>query len=448
MAANGDPNYSKQIDDLTEQKKEFEDTHYAAPPTRHYVTTKDEDEFHRAVELNKQQTVFKRQQEQRDIRSNLREEQKREAHEKFMANNQAQRDSRNAQRDAYRKQQAEEAAIKKQEAEDRKQARHIEFDRTREQVHKDQVAAAREERRAAKAQSDIDKNVAAAQRRQQREDAQREATANTRVNKIEAMNRNAKKAWEKASPSERIKIRKEIEEANANARAKGLVPKAEYKNHKSFGGVAMDVARAGTGAALDTASDFMHSHDIYNPKKPIVRAALHSVKKATTSEVHEAGKRLGTHQKAISITGLGTKHQVKAYARGQRIAPQPMGTHEQNYMQNILGDMATPPEPAHPTIVATRPGREIGKGNPNAGVVLAGQTERRYITDGHGRSGTRATLEWRREHRQYTSPERAAKARVNRNWAEDVTGMAHPPVRHRKNGARSSSALDNFVKRL
>ena len=448
MAVEGDPNYSKQVDDLSEQKKEFEDTHYAAPPTRHHVTTRDEDEFHRAVELNKQQNIFKRQQEQRDVRSNLREEQKNEAREKFMENNQAQRDSRNAQRDAYHRRRAEEAATRRQEAEDRKQVRHVEFDLTRERVHKDQIAAEKEEHRAARAQSDINNNVAAAQRRQRREDAQREATANERVKKIEAMNKSAKKAWENASPSERVKIRKEIETVNANARAKGLVPKEEYKNHKSFGGVVVDAAKAGAGKALDKTSDFMHGHDIYNPKKPIVRAALHSVKKATTTEIHEAGKRLGTHQKATSITGLGTKHQVKAYARGQRIAPQPMGTHEQNYMQNILGDMANPPEPVHPTMVATRAGREIGKGNPNAGVVLAGQTERRYITDGHGRSGTRATLEWRREHRQYTSPERAAKASVNQNWANDVTGMAHPPVRHRKNGVGSSSALDNFVKRL
>ena len=356
----------------------------------------------REVELSKQQTVFKKQQEQRDLRSNLREEQKREAHEKFMANNQAQRDSRNAQRDAYLKQRAEEAAIKKQEAEDRKQARHIEFDRTREQVHKDQIAAEREQRRAAKAQSDIDKNVAAAQRRQQREDKMREDTANKRVKKIEAMNKSAKKAWENASPSERVRIRKEIEEANANARKKGLVPN-NYKEHGTFGETARGVAKAGVLTALDKTSDFIASHDVYNPKKPIAREALHSIKKATTSEIHEAGKRLGTHQKAVGITGLGTKHQVKAYARGQRIAPQPMGTHEQNYMRNILGNMASPPEQTHPTVVATRPGKEIGKGNPNAGVVLAGQTERRYITDGHGRSGARATLEWRREHRQYRS---------------------------------------------
>lgn len=433
MAAHGDPNYTKQIHDLEDQQKDFEATHHAAPPTRHRVTTKDEDEFHRAIELNKEQNTLKRQQEQRDIRSRKHAEQQ-----------EAEAEMRR-QEAAVRKQ---EIAVRKQEAENRKQSRHVEFDRNREQVHKDRVAAEKEQRRVATAQAEIDKNVAAAQRKQVQQDTLREETAAKRVREIEAKNRLAKKAWETASPSERVKIRKAIDEANANARAKGLIPKAEYKSHKMFGGAALGVAKAGTGAALDTASDFMSRHDIYNPKKPIVRSALHSVKKATTSEINDAGKRLGTHQKAVGITGLGTKHQIKAYARGQRIAPQPMGTHEQTYMQNILGNIAAPPEPSHPTIVATRAGREIGKGNPNAGVVLAGTTERRYVTDGHGRSGTRATLEWRREHRNYTSPERAAKASVNQNWATDVTGMTRPPVRHRKNGVRSSSALDNFVKRL
>lgn len=90
--------------------------------------------------------------------------------------------------------------------------------------------------------------------------------------------------------------------------------------------------------------------------------------------------------------------------------------------------------------------KNLGK-NPFTTVIGVGDTRQiAYQTDGHGRSGKRATLEWRREHRQYTSPERAAKAGINQDWVANVTGTNPAPVRHRKGSGES--ALDRFTKML
>ena len=75
----------------------------------------------------------------------------------------------------------------------------------------------------------------------------------------------------------------------------------------------------------------------------------------------------------------------------------------------------------------------------------------KYVTDGHGRSGQRATLEWRRENRQYQSEERKAKSETNRNWISDLLGQEPEPVRQRKvhtKGGKRISQLDRFVDSL
>jgi hypothetical protein len=95
--------------------------------------------------------------------------------------------------------------------------------------------------------------------------------------------------------------------------------------------------------------------------------------------------------------------------------------------------------------------KELGR-NPFKQVIGASGTSRiAYETDGHGRSGRRATLEWRRENRQYTSEARANAAAINRNWVSEVAGVAPEPVRqrtvHTRHGRRLSP-LEAFVNRL
>ena len=91
--------------------------------------------------------------------------------------------------------------------------------------------------------------------------------------------------------------------------------------------------------------------------------------------------------------------------------------------------------------------KQIGKKNPINDVIgVSGTVRRQYVTDGHGRSGKRATLEWRRANRQYASPERAAAASINENWMSSIMGTTPEPVRHRKVKAkdRGLSPLERF----
>lgn len=91
--------------------------------------------------------------------------------------------------------------------------------------------------------------------------------------------------------------------------------------------------------------------------------------------------------------------------------------------------------------------KQIGKKNPINDVIgVSGTVRRQYVTDGHGRSGQRATLEWRRANRQYASPERAAAASINENWMSSIMGTTPAPVRHRKVKAKDKglSPIDRF----
>lgn len=92
--------------------------------------------------------------------------------------------------------------------------------------------------------------------------------------------------------------------------------------------------------------------------------------------------------------------------------------------------------------------RSLGK-NPFKSVIgVGGMVSYVYQTDGHGRSGRRATLEWRRNHRQYASEERRRSAGVNTNWVNNIMGAAPTPVRQRKSAvkARKRNALGNFMR--
>lgn len=94
--------------------------------------------------------------------------------------------------------------------------------------------------------------------------------------------------------------------------------------------------------------------------------------------------------------------------------------------------------------------KNLGK-NPFTSVIAPSQAfQRKYVTDGHGRSGQRATLEWRRAHRQYVNPQAQAAAAINENWMNQIAGMPSQPVRHRKRPAGSGnvSPLDRFVGNL
>lgn len=95
--------------------------------------------------------------------------------------------------------------------------------------------------------------------------------------------------------------------------------------------------------------------------------------------------------------------------------------------------------------------RELGR-NPFKQVIGASGSSRiAYETDGHGRSGHRATLEWRRNNRQYTSEARANAAAINQNWVNDVAGIPPEPVRqrhvHTRHGRRMSP-LESFVNNI
>lgn len=90
--------------------------------------------------------------------------------------------------------------------------------------------------------------------------------------------------------------------------------------------------------------------------------------------------------------------------------------------------------------------KNLGKNAFNTVIGVGSVRQQRVVTDGHGRSGQRATLEWRRENRQYVSPERAAKAEINQDWLSNVLGTQPEPVRHRKHraGGHVLSPLDRL----
>jgi len=94
--------------------------------------------------------------------------------------------------------------------------------------------------------------------------------------------------------------------------------------------------------------------------------------------------------------------------------------------------------------------KELGK-NPFLSVIgVSGQVSQMYQTDGHGRSGKRATLEWRRAHRNYQNPQREAAASINKDWIANVTGTKPEPVRHRKvpAGSKKQNPVDRYVNSL